>query len=225
VRYHVADFLGFSPLAHRPPLPKRWGLYCVVAYLAPSLILQFVPAADVPYRDLVWLLTLVPAFLLSFQFGLRGAAAGLVMGTVLFTVVQFLVALNLNPADWRVTLPIYIAYGAIAISVGFLSEQLHLYYARAIEGERAAVVSEVAVTIRHEVNNALATIMAEAQLLDRIGTLDADQRKAIHHILEMARRVRDSTNKLVSLTSAPTTEYVPGVRMIDLERLQEKEPA
>jgi signal transduction histidine kinase len=225
VHYRVIDFLGFIPLAHRPPLPRRWGLYCVVAYLAPSLILQLVPAADVPYRDLVWLLTLVPAFLLSFQFGLRGAAAGLVMGTVLFTVVQFLVSLNLNPADWRVTLPIYIAYGAIAISVGFLSEQLHLYYARAIEGERAAVVSQLAVTIRHEVNNALATIMAEAQLLQRSSALDAEQAKAVKNILEMARRVRDSTNHLVNLTRTPTTEYVPGVEMIDLEQIQEKEPA
>lgn len=225
MRYHLIDFLGFIPLAHRPPLPRRWGLYCVVAYLAPSLILQFIPAAEVPYRDLVWLLTLVPAFLLSFQFGMRGAAAGLAMGTVLFTVVQFLVAWNLNPADWRVTVPIYIAYGAIAISVGWLSEQLHLYYARAIEGERAAVVSQVAVAIRHEVNNALATIMAEAQLLQRASALDAEQAKAVRHILEMARRVRDSMNQLVNLTSTPTTEYVPGVRMIDLEQLKPKEPA
>jgi signal transduction histidine kinase len=225
VRYRLTDFLGLTALAHRPPLPKRWGAYCVVAYLAPSLILEFVPARDVPYRDLVWLLTLVPAYLLSFQFGLRGAAAGLVMGTVLFTVVQFLVSLDLNPADWRVTLPIYIAYGAIAISVGFLSEQLHLFYARAIEGERAAVVSQIAVTIRHEVNNALATIMAEAQLLERGQPLDQDQAKAVRHILEMARRVRDSTNQLVNLTRTPTVEYVPGVTMIDLAQVKEKEPA
>ena len=105
-RYKLVDFLGFTPMNHRPPLPRRWGLYCAFAYLAPSITLQFVSAEDVPYRDLVWLLTLVPAFLLSLQFGMRGAAAGLVMGTLLFTAVQFLVALNLNPADWRVTLPI-----------------------------------------------------------------------------------------------------------------------
>jgi signal transduction histidine kinase len=172
----------------------------------------------------VWLLTLVPAFLLSFQFGLRGAAAGLVMGTVLFIGVQFLVTLNLNPADWRITLPIYVAYGAIAISVGWLSEQLHIYYARAIQGERVAVVSQVAITIRHEVNNSLATIMAESQLLLSNDLADEEAR-SVRHILEMARRVRDCMDRLATLTRTPTTEYVPGVKMLDLERIKQEEPA
>lgn len=224
-RYRLVDFLGFTPLNHRPPLPRRWGLYCVVAYLAPSLTLQFVNATDVPYRDVVWLLTLVPAFLLSLQYGMRGATAGLVMGTVLFTAVQLLVTLDLNPADWRVTVPIYIAYGAIAISVGWLSEQLHWFYQRAIEGERVAVVSQVAVTIRHEVNNALAAIMAEAQLLEQTSDLTPDQASAVRHVLEMSRRVRDSMDRLSTLTRAPTTEYLPGIQMIDLAHLKEKRPA
>ena len=224
-RYRLVDFLGFTPMNHRPPLPHRWGLYCVVAYLAPSITLQLVPATEVPYRDLVWLLTLVPAYLLSLQFGMRGAAAGLIMGTLLFTVVQFLITLNLNPADWRVTLPIYIAYGSIAISVGWLSEQLHWFYEKAIEGERVAVVSQVAITIRHEVNNALAAIMAEAQLLQQQGSLTPDQASALRHILDMSRRVRDSMDRLSTLTRAPTTEYVPGVKMIDLDKLKEEEPA
>lgn len=224
-RYRLVDFLGFAPMNHRPPLPKRWGAYCVVAYLTPSVLLQFVPADEVPYRDLVWLLTLVPAYLLSLQFGMRGAAAGLVMGTLLFTAVQFLISLNLNPADWRVTLPIYIAYGAIAISVGWLSEQLHWFYERAIEGERVAVVSQVAITIRHEVNNALAAIMAEAQLLQQTGSLTPEQLSAVRHVLDMSRRVRDSMDRLSTLTRAPTTEYVPGVRMIDLDTLKEEGPA
>src|SRR5207247_8063219 len=115
-RYRLVDFLGFTPVSHRPPLPKRWWVYCGVAFLAPSLVLQLVPATEVPYRDLVWLLTLVPAYLLSLHYGLRGAVAGLVMGTVLFTSIQFLVALNLEPEDWRITVPIYVSYGVIAIS-------------------------------------------------------------------------------------------------------------
>jgi signal transduction histidine kinase len=223
-RFHIIDYLGFTPLKHRPPLPRRWELYCVIAYLAPSLMLQFVPAHEVPYRDLVWLVTLVPAYLLSLQFGMRGAAAGLVMGTVLFTTIQFLVAWNLEPEDWRVTLPIYVAYGAIAISVGWLSEQLHLFYERAIEGERVAVVSQVAVAIRHEVNNALATIMAEAQLLQHDEESAEERHSSARHILDMARRVRDSMDRLATLTRAPVTDYVPGVKMIDLEALQKDDP-
>lgn len=221
VRQHLLDLLGFTPMAHRPPLPKRWGLYCVVAYLAPCVVLQLVPAADVPYRDLIWLLTLVPAFVLSFHYGMHGAVSGLVMGTVLFTAIQYLVAWRLEPEDWRITVPIYVAYGAIAISVGWLSEQLHLYYDRAIQGERVAVVGQVAVAIRHEVNNALAAIIAEAQLLQHDDRLThPDDKTSVQNIILMARRIGESMDKLATLSHTPVTDYAEGVKMIDLGKLK-----
>ena len=207
-------------MSYRPPLPRRWWLYCAVAYLAPSVVLQLVPAADVPYRDLVWLLTLVPAYVLSLHYGMHGAVSGLVMGTILFTAIQFLVAWSLEPEDWRITVPIYVAYGAIAISVGWLSEQLHLFYDRAIEGERVAVVGQVAIAIRHEVNNALAAIIAEGQLLEEDGRLThPEDVKSLENIIAMARRVSDSMEKLATVTHAPVTDYAAGVKMIDITKL------
>ena len=207
-------------MSYRPPLPRRWWLYCAIAYLAPSVVLQVVPAADVPYRDLVWLLTLVPAFVLSLHYGMHGAVSGLVMGTVLFTAIQFLVAWSLEPEDWRITVPIYVAYGAIAISVGWLSEQLHLFYDRAIEGERVAVVGQVAVAIRHEVNNALAAIIAEGQLLEEDGRLThPEDIKSLENIIAMAKRVNASMEKLATVTHAPVTDYAAGVKMIDITKL------
>src|SRR6266567_771601 len=220
MRLRLVDFLGFTPLAHRPPLPRRWWVYCAVAYLAPSLVLQFVASEEVPYRDLVWLVTLVPAYLLSLTYGMRGAVAGLMMGTVLFTTIQFLVASNLEPEDWRITVPIYAAYGAIAISVGWLSQQLHLFYARAIEGERIEVVGQLAIAIRHEVNNALATIVAEAQILAQDARLEhPEDKEAVDSMLVMARRFQDSLERLTRVTHAPTTDYVEGLKMIDLTKL------
>jgi signal transduction histidine kinase len=220
MRYRLVDFLGFTPLAHRPPLPKQWWLYCAAAYLAPSLVLALIPGEDGPYRDLIWLVTLVPAYMLSLTYGLRGAVAGLAMGTVLFTVVQLLVAWDLDAEDWRITVPIYAAYGAIAISVGWLSEQLHEFYGRAIQGERVAVIGQVAITIRHEVNNALATIMAEGQMLEQHGGLtNPEDLESLRNMMLMTRRIRDSVDKLTGLTQSPTTEYVSGVKMIDLARL------
>lgn len=202
---------------YRPALPRRWYLYCAVAFLAPPILLQFVAPEDVPWRDLVWLITLVPAFLLSYENGMRGAVAGLTMGTVLFLGIQLLAALHLGPSDWRVTVPIYAAYGVIAISVGWLSEQLHLYYDRAIAGERVQVVQQVVVTIHHEVNNALATILAEGQMLYRDARLSTgEERRAVEAILEQARRIKASVEKLALLSHAPTTEYAAGVRMIDI---------
>jgi signal transduction histidine kinase len=220
LRQHLLDLLGFTPMSYRPPLPRRWWLYCAVAYLAPSVVLQLVPAADVPYRDLVWLLTLVPAYVLSLHYGMHGAVSGLVMGTILFTAIQFLVAWSLEPEDWRITVPIYVAYGAIAISVGWLSEQLHLFYDRAIQGERVAVVGQVAVAIRHEVNNALAAIIAEGQLLEQDGRLThPEDVKSLENIIAMARRVNESMEKLATVSHAPVTDYAAGVKMIDITKL------
>ena len=218
--YRFSDFLGFTPLAHRPPLPKRWWVYCAVAYLAPSIMLQLIAQDDVPYRDLVWLVTLVPAYLLSLHFGMRGAVAGLVMGTVLFTTIQLLVALDLGAEDWRITVPIYAAYGTIAISVGWLSEELHLFYGRAIQGERVVVISQVAIAMRHEVNNALATILAEGELLEQDARVTHPEDQAsLQNILAMTRRIRDSMDKLV-ISHAPVTEYTEGVKMIDLAKMK-----
>jgi signal transduction histidine kinase len=195
-------------------------VYCAVAYLAPSLVLTLVPADEVSYRDLVWLVTLVPAYLLSLHYGMRGAVAGLVMGTVLFTTIQLLVALNLDEEDWRITVPIFTAYGTIAISVGWLSQQLHLFYERAIEGERVAVIRQVAVAMRHEVNNALATILAEGQLLEQDARIThPEDQQSLQNMLAMSRRIRDSIENLVTLTHAPVTDYVEGVPMIDLAKL------
>ena len=221
LRQHLLDLLGFTPMAHRPPLPRRWWLYCAVAYLAPSIVLQIVPASDVPYRDLIWLLTLVPAYVLSLHYGMHGAVSGLVMGTILFTAIQFLVAWSLEPEDWRITVPIYVAYGAIAISVGWLSEQLHLFYDRAMQGERVAVVGQVAIAIRHEVNNALAAIIAEGQLLEQDGRLThPEDVQSLENIIAMARRVNASMEKLATLSHAPVTDYAAGVKMIDLAKLR-----
>jgi signal transduction histidine kinase len=195
-------------------------VYCAVAYLAPSLVLTLVPADEVSYRDLVWLVTLVPAYLLSLHYGMRGAVAGLVMGTVLFTTIQLLVALNLDEEDWRITVPIFTAYGTIAISVGWLSQQLHVFYERALEGERVAVIRQVAIAMRHEVNNALATILAEGQLLEQDARIThPEDQQSLQNMLAMSRRIRDSIEKLVTLTHAPVTDYVEGVPMIDLAKL------
>lgn len=210
-------------MTHRPPLPKRWWLYCAVAYLAPSIVLQTVSAADVPYRDLVWLVTLVPAYILSLHYGMHGAVSGLVMGTVLFTAIQYLVAWNLEPEDWRITVPIYVAYGAIAISVGWLSEQLHLYYDRAMQGERIAVVGQVAVAMKHEVNNALAAIVAEAQLLEQDARIThPEDKQSLDNIMAAARRVSESMDRLATVSHAPVTEYAAGVQMIDLARVKSR---
>lgn len=219
----VLRFVGFPPMAHRPPLEPRFWLYCVAAYLMPVVSQVLVPEDPGLYDELVWLVTLAPAFLLSLHYGLKGAVAGLLMGTALFLVVQVVVALNYTPDDWRITVPIYIAYGTLAISVGWLSEQLHVFYTRALASERLAAIGQFAVTVRHELNNALTAVVAESEFLaEPKAGLSEDHRKSALAIREAALRIGTDLRKLTNLVDAPVAEYTPGVPMVDLRAARER---
>jgi hypothetical protein len=69
------------------------------------------------------------------------------------------------------------------------------------------------------VNNALATLLAETQLLGSSGRVQhAEDLESLGQIAAMTRRIRDSLERLTRLTSVPVKDYVPGVSMVDLER-------
>ncbi len=214
---HFVPASGFQEMSHRPPLPRRWVLYCAVAYLIPVAMLELLPPGDGLYRELSWLTTLAPAFILSLHYGMSGALTGLVAGTVLYVAVQLVLELNLTPMNLDVVLPSYISYGVLAIAVGWLSQQLHDYYRRLIQAERLAAIGQVAVTIRHEVNNALAAIVGEAGLL-RAGAarMAAEDRAGVETILEMANRIGDDLKKLSSLDQAPSVPYLGATSMVDV---------
>ena len=213
----ILRVVGFPPMAHRPPLKGRFWLYCTAAFLIPVFTQVALPNDPVMYDELVWLITLAPAFLLSLHYGLKGALAGLLMGTILFLVVQTVVAMNYTPDDWRITVPVYVAYGTLAISVGWLSEQLHEYYERALASERLAGIGQLAVTVRHELNNALTAIVAESQILSEAKDgLTEEHRRTARAIKSSALRIAEDLRKLTNLADAPVTEYTKGVNMLDL---------
>ena len=215
--------IGFPQMAHRPPLPRRWALYCALAYLIPIVMMELLPPGEGMYRELSWLTTLAPAFILSLHYGMLGALSGLVAGTVLYIAVQLVLQLNLMPINPDVILPSYISYGFLAIAVGWLSQQLHDYYQRLIKAERLAAIGEVAVTVRHEVNNALAAIVGEAGLL-RTGAsrFSPEDRAGVETILEMANRIGADLKKLSTLEDAPATTYLGGTKMVSLEAARER---
>jgi signal transduction histidine kinase len=187
------------------------------AYLAP-VVFQVAFPEDPTYSDeLVWLITLVPAFLLSLYYGLKGAFAALVMGTLLFVVVQAVVALNYTPDDWRITVPTYIAYGTLSITVGWLSEQLHTYYARLIEQERMAAIGQLALTVRHELNNALMIVQSESEmLLSDANNFTEAQRDSARSVNQNAIRMAENVEKLTRLKDAPLVSPLEGLEMVDL---------
>jgi len=210
--------IGFPQMAHRPPLPRRWALYCALAYLVPIVMMEMLPPGEGLYRELSWLTTLAPAFILSLHYGMLGALAGLVAGTVLYVAVQLVLQLNVMPIDPAVILPTYISNGILAIAVGWLSQQLHDYYQRLIRAERLAAIGEVAVTLRHEVNNALAAIIGEAGLLRAAAErFSAEDRAGVETILEMANRIGADLKRLSTLDDAPVTRYAGDTLMVKLD--------
>jgi signal transduction histidine kinase len=218
--------IGFQQMAHRPPLPRRWALYCALAYIIPIVVMEWLPPGEGLYRELSWLTTLAPAFILSLHYGMLGALSGLVAGTLLYITVQLVLQLNLMPVNPDIMLPTYISYGALAIAVGWLSQQLHDYYQRLIKAERLAAIGEVAVTIRHEVNNALAAIVGEAGLL-RAGAsrFSPEDRAGVETILEMANRIGADLKKLSTLEEAPVTSYLGTTLMVNLDAAKGPESA
>ena len=211
--------IGLTQMSHRPPLPRRWAVYCVVAYLAPIVALEALPQSLGTIRDVVWLVTLAPAFILSLHYGMLGALAGLIAGTALYLTVQLVLNINLVEVNQDVLLPIYVSYGMLAIAVGWLSQQLHDYYGRLVKAERLAAIGEVAITLRHELNNALQAITAEAGVL-RAGNLSAHDAAGVDTILEMAQRIQEDVQKLALLTDDTVADYLPGTKMVALENLE-----
>jgi signal transduction histidine kinase len=208
--------IGIQQMAHRPPLPRRWAVYCVLAYILPIVALEALPETLGTVREISWLVTLAPAFILSLHYGMLGALAGLIAGTLLYVAVQVVLDLNVVDVNQSVLLPIYVSYGMLAIAVGWLSQQLHDYYHRLVKAERLAAIGEVAVTLRHELNNALQAITAEAGVLQGGAELGPHGRESVTTILDMARRIQRDVAKLATLTDAPSTSYLEDVRMVDL---------
>lgn len=214
---------GFDHMSHRPPLTPRFGLYCVAAFTIPVITQVVLAHERTSYDELVWLVTLAPAFLLSLHYGMKGAVAGLLMGTALFVVVQLSVAVNYTADDWRIIVPIYVAYGVLAISVGWLSQQLHDHYLKALQSERLVAIGQLAVTLRHELNNALTAIIAESHMLAELDeSLDPDQRASARSIYQSAQRIAVDLKKMTNLATAPSTEYHEGVNMLDLHAATEQ---
>jgi signal transduction histidine kinase len=217
-RRRILRLIGFEPMSHRPELPARYWLYAAGAYVIPVVAQIVFPQDRALTDELVWLITLAPAFLLSLHYGLRGAFAALIVGTVLFVIVPLVGAVNFTPDDWRITVPTFVAYGVLAISVGWLSEELHRHYRTAIDRERMAAIGQMALTIKHSLNNALTTVITECQFLASDSEdLTEDQRESLRTLNDAALRMAREIDKITTLDSAPATTEQAGFEVLDLD--------
>jgi len=116
----------------RPGVPLRALGLSVCALAVPVIATAMPPDVETGSEPLLWLLALIPAFLMAYYRGWRGAEFALASGMVALTLAQIVATLSGrdlgNPA---VLLPSVSAYIVIALGIGALSELLHRELARA----------------------------------------------------------------------------------------------
>ena len=89
--------------------------------------------------------------------------------------------------------------------------------AERLERERLETAQAVAVTMRHEINNALTSLIGNAELiLRRTESLDAPTVSRVEEIVRQGRRIQAVLDRLEALTEVRTTTYYGGVQMIEL---------
>ncbi len=211
--------LGLHHVAHRPPLTWRLWIYTLTAYLLPVVVHVVFPSEGSSLDEVVWLVTLVPAFLLSLHFGLRGAFIALMVGIGLLVGVELFLSLSGRPGDPRITVPIFLAYGALAISVGWLSEQLHEHYGAALEAQaaqKAEALGTMAAGIAHDFNNILTAMVANAELIaGDPGSDPEDSRDELAQLKGAARRGAGIVRNLLGFSRTGML----ALRAVDLQRL------
>ncbi len=89
---------------------------------------------------------------------------------------------------------------------------------KVIQQEKIAMFMETAVTVNHEINNPLAPILGNAQLLLKDqSNLDNVSVKRLKAIERNARRIYEITQKLSEIKSPVSTEYLGETKMLDLK--------
>jgi hypothetical protein len=88
-----------------------------------------------------------------------------------------------------------------------------------IKGERVAAILETAVAVNHEINNPLTAILGNTQLiLLNKDKLSKDLLTKINIIEKSALRIRQVTQKLMTVIEPITTPYVDGLQMLDIDK-------
>lgn len=108
------------------PVPLRAVVLSAAALAVPVGATLFPPGARHDFELLLWLLALVPAFLLAYYRGWRGVAIALAAGMAVLSLTQVIVVVMEDLAPkWGALLVVTTVYVAISLAVGWLSELLH----------------------------------------------------------------------------------------------------
>lgn len=113
-------------LVPRPPIPRfavTLSLVAVVVPMAAELLLNDLIGHC---QALVWLLALIPSFLLAYYRGWAGAATALAVGMAALSLTQIWILLTVGYVEsWPLVLIVVVVFCAITIANGLTTERLH----------------------------------------------------------------------------------------------------
>ena len=87
-----------------------------------------------------------------------------------------------------------------------------------IQKERLAAIGEVAVTVNHEINNPLTSIIGLAEVLELAFETGKKEKvkKGLTGILKEAKRIKKVTQKLANVSESKSVSYLNSQKMIDI---------
>ncbi|HUP89459.1 MAG TPA: diguanylate cyclase [Longimicrobiales bacterium] len=110
----------------KPRIPFRAVVIAVAALSVPFLDTSFAgPSTGTDTSTLLWLLALVPAFMLAYYRGWKGVATALAAGMAMLTIAICIALLRNGTLHDSLLLPVISAYILITLAIGFVSEALH----------------------------------------------------------------------------------------------------
>lgn len=115
--------------------------------------------------------------------------------------------------DHRVNVNQQDEFGELAAAYNLLAEQL-----QANEERKAEALRQLAVTLNHDLNNAMATIEMQLSLLDRKSGSDSKLAQYFRDIHSTLSRMGSTIASLKHIRRVVLMEYVDGQKMVDLER-------
>lgn len=168
-----------------------------------------------------------------FSSDLRWLVVGMTLGALVMVNVAILVLMHtaqvvLKPVgqlvqgsrelaaehfDHRVQVDQGDEFGELAQAYNRLAEQL-----QAIEERKAETLRQLAVTINHDLNNAMATIEMQLSLLDRESGRDKNLARYFRDIQATLKRMSVRVASLKEIRRVVLTDYVDGQKMIDVEQ-------
>lgn len=104
------------------------------------------------------------------------------------------------------------------VSARDMTEQ-KLLREKLLTAERLGAIGEVVITVRHEINNPLTTVIGNIELLlERYGEKDSDLKTRLETVLNNSLRIAEIVQKLQAIKRDKVVEYVKGVAMTDLKQ-------